>query len=254
MIELRGLHLGNIARSPAESVRPDLWPDHAWVPVLGCTGGVLYDLCGGMDGTIYGCSWGPGYLDWVSTGDMVVTGARTGEGSLSVHLDIDVRSNGISETMYSRMYDASATVQTNGARFNVETFSSGVFTAGPYISNKQIAVADLAGSSMGAVYNRRIVGVTDASMYSGGKERAVVSGSAATYVDGAIVIGNRITADRTADMRLRAMLVYRRPLPSASMATLHADPLLPFRRRQPTYYSVPSGGNTETPAAMMMAL
>ena len=35
MIELRGLHLGNIARSPAESVRPDLWPDHAWVPALG---------------------------------------------------------------------------------------------------------------------------------------------------------------------------------------------------------------------------
>ena len=40
------LTLATCARHPSESVRPDLWPDHAWVPALGVQGGVLYDLAG----------------------------------------------------------------------------------------------------------------------------------------------------------------------------------------------------------------
>ncbi len=48
------LTFGNIATNPTESVRSDLWPDHAWVPALGNQGDRLVDVAGGADGTISG--------------------------------------------------------------------------------------------------------------------------------------------------------------------------------------------------------
>lgn len=40
------LTLATCARHPSESVRPDLWPHHAWAPALGVQGTRLYDLAG----------------------------------------------------------------------------------------------------------------------------------------------------------------------------------------------------------------
>lgn len=54
---------------------------------------------------------------------------------------------------------------------------------------------------------------------------------------------------------LSSVLVYGRALTTSQILDLAADPLLPFRRRQPVFYSVPSGdGSIETPSAMMMGL
>lgn len=43
---------------------------------------------------------------------------------------------------------------------------------------------------------------------------------------------------------LSSVLVYGRALTAGEVFSLAADPILPFRRRQPVYYSVPSGGGT----------
>ena len=48
----------DLARYRGESAAPDLWPDIAWMPMIGATGDRLPDLSGnGHDGTNNGAAW-----------------------------------------------------------------------------------------------------------------------------------------------------------------------------------------------------
>lgn len=44
--------VNGLARSKGESIRPDLWADNLWCPVLGIQGNMLYDVAGGVNGTL----------------------------------------------------------------------------------------------------------------------------------------------------------------------------------------------------------
>ena len=264
MIELRGLHLGNIARSPAESVRPDLWPDHAWIPALGCTGGVLYDLCTTLlnGGTAYGSvSWGASGLSnggvgalWLGPIGLLGSGhplAYTGDFSIFVHCPkIDSAPTG----------SVLVSCRSNAYPFGwlVEATAAGVWAFRSTQLSDNAAV--LGTSPFGSVQANQSIGVvfknTVAEMFGGG----VASGPLCTvtgginYIYGArhiasTLLGASINNAATelgqyVDGTVGALLSFDYALTPSQILDLTADPLLPFRRRQPVYYSVPSGGGT----------
>lgn len=250
MIELRGLHLGNIARSPAESVRPDLWPDHAWVPALGCTGGVLYDLCGGKHGSITEyASWGhlDGVLALVSPSSEYLRApvVISGEGALW----------GAQGSMFLSLHH---TTPTNSA--------SPIGWVPPKSSRGGIV---LHGTTEIRVYDEgghHDLDWDNLGMPAGAHDLAIVRSVStpwAAWLDGAIDT-DPDTPIGTFDVQITKLLggynsfvgaVYcahiysNRPLMPAQVLDFTADPLLPFRRRQPVYYSVPSGGGASLAAS-----
>lgn len=281
MIELRGLHMGNIARSPAESARPDLWPDHAWVPALGCTGGVLYDLCqkvslsaiapawaiqGGVVVTRHNDTESARFLSpnalaydlalpWTavcvarpasaSTDQRPLAcwddvGSSDGDGGFAVWYDIGGTAAGWSFAFYrnvagAKMYRLVGNNTASGGTDRLSAVACG-WSGGQ--SGAQFLIVDgaLVTDYANSVGNPLYPGVTHAKMSVGGHS---VSPTTSTMMDGDIAVS----------------IFYRSALTPSQIFDLTADPLLPFRRRQPVFYSVPSGGGSiETPAAMMMAL
>lgn len=67
------LDFGSIATNPTESVRPDLWPDYAYVPSIGIQGGTLRNVAGyGLDGTMNGATWTNNGGIECSGGDVII--------------------------------------------------------------------------------------------------------------------------------------------------------------------------------------
>ena len=258
MIDLRGLHLGNIARSPAESVRPDLWPDRALVPVLGCTGGVLYDLCG------RGIASMSGQYAWIPTPSVVVDRAGTGAifyrfpnrgYPLTVHALIKEPADNPDLSISFSVADGDVPDKQWRVLREVGTgtYSINAFDGAPKI---------VTSTAPAWATQHRMVSLMLSDQDS---QELMVDGVRVTSasISVSIPILNRlalgVSADSTplgyASVDVAAALLHFRLLTAAQILDLHADPLLPFRRRQPVYYSVPSGGGSiETPAAMMMAL
>lgn len=272
MIELRGLHLGNIARSPAETVRPDLWPDHAWVPALGCTGAVLLDLCTTLRdmGTAYGSvSWdarglsngGAGAL-WLGPLGMDAPMVYMGDFSIFVHCPKieSAPTNSVLVGCRSNIHGWEVQATSDGVwAFRAVQLSdnAAVLGASPFSAvqavNQSIGVVfenTVAEMFVGGVASGPLCTLTGGINYSYGV-RVVTS-----TLMGTTAVSAATTLERYVNGTVGALLSFDCALTHSQVLDLTADPLLPFRRRQPVYYSVPSGGGSavEVPAAMMMAL
>ena len=262
MIELRGLHLGNIARSPAESVRPDLWPDHSWVPALGCTGGVLYDLCGGMSATIDLSA-----LEWISgVGLRVAVAISTGI--------IDI-GNVPAVGGYTFSAQSTATWTYHGGVCSLLGTEGQNSPSWPNHGGRLILQYGryvVGGQVFGPVGPIYATGSSSVRSWAGAARAGGSEG--VIYADGVEVPGSAITGHildtvplsllggmysesvfiAKAGSTLSSFLYYGSWRPEV-LPALHTDPILPFRRRQTVYYSVPSGGgSTGTPAAMLMGI
>lgn len=258
MIELRGLHLGNIARCPAESVRPDLWPDHAWVPALGCTGGVLYDLC---DQTRHGITSTPTWNNGqIYTGPSLAACPVIGAGVFetdspgTIISSISRTDTTLGNSVTFGSWDQSLRALFFGLNSEFAPFLA--VRGGSDGSAIQIAgggVIAIGPSTMAASFSRQ-----NAFLYLNGGIAQSISGALVGIggaASGNYYIGYKSDGSLAQCSLIAAVVVYRRQLPHAAVAEMSADPLLPFRRRRPVFYSVPSwGGSIETPAAMMMAL
>ena len=270
MIELRGLHLGNIARSPAESVRPDLWPDHAWVPALGRTGGILYDLCGGNIGVNSAGLWHTQgmYLDTNLSGTYnraslsAGWGARFGSDPFTILVDYTPLRASLGKEVcalgaWSKNNDSSNQFMLGANYFTTASDYCPYFII--RIGTGEYSVPHTpqwtVGQRMviGGIRNGTVISLArDGSIVANaGCAAGAVNTSVLPLVFGGISLGPASNTNAT----YHATSIHLRALTAREIAELSADPLLPFRRRQPVYYSVPSGGgSTETPAAMMMAL
>ena len=270
MIELRGLHLGNIARSPAESVRPDLWPDHAWVPALGCTGGALYDLCGGRVGANSAGLWLTRglYLDT----DLSVTYNRASlSDGLGAMLGADPFTVLVSYTplrafsgrdvcvlgAWNKNNDSNNQVllgsnfRTTSEDFypyfmvRIGTSEYTVYHTPKYTVGKRMVIGGIRNGTVISLARDGVI-VADAGCAAG-----AINTSNLPTVFGGIALGQNYNTNAI----YHAVSIHLRALAADEIAELSAAPLLPFCRRQQVFYSVPSGGGSaETPAAMMMGL
>ena len=273
MIELRGLHLGNIARSPAESVRPDLWPDHAWVPALGCTGGRVYDLCGGSSGEC-GIPW---QMD--DSGSFALVKNINSE-TLRVQEGGPPLLAGIAASTLFAYFKPTPGTSTGRTIYAERPSDVPIYKLEGFGAlNNNGLVATLRDNEGNLIQVPSTKDITSDGRYHSGC--MIVDGISVTVVvDGDHVNQNwgsmnmenfpgstpiSIASDPCDPLAhfvggIAAVMGYRRALRGNSIATLHADPLLPFRRRKPVYYSVPSGGDpeppvsNESPAAMMMGI
>ena len=277
MIELRGLHLGNIARSPAESGRPDLWPDHAWVPALGRTGSRVFDLCGNHAHLSSPWSLGWSYGDGIGYG--IYTDPLDGTYKYPLPTGI-VRSWSLPWTavVVAAPWDNLNDCRAFGCW--TETGQTGGWTiwydAGGSAPSWSMVLARWITSSTSYRLignNTQSGGLYKTSVAIGGWKGGQSPDQWFFRVDGKEITESLISGvdpiypgDTTAPVYslgersglpffglTSANMLYWRELTVGQSLDLTADPLLPFRRRQPVYYSVPSG-STETPAAMMMGL
>ena len=256
MIELRGLHLGNMARSPDESVRPDLWPDWAVIPILGRTGGRLVVLDSG--------GWtlrsAVGISRWTENGYIATTGqGRLLEPIVQASNELTLSIAGIWDDLYTLpMCLTVGNVGVNNRFCGLASTSDAVMVflytdiyfdaPSPRPPTGQIALSGTVTGSARQLWRNGTIAATDTRSdevnFAGpihvGVHVYARSPSPPTYADG----GTTSVAT-----------VHWRKLAPTEIIDLHSDPLLPFRRRQPAYYSVPSGGwSTDTPAAMMMGI
>ena len=300
MIELRGLHLGNIARSPAESVRPDLWPDHAWVPALGPQAlppahGAhgLFDLAGSWPAVGVRSASDPVSTDiyptpklvngiWCissnavsnDTGAGLAANGPTGTSSpfslssamtlIAVILPQNAPDDRIlleDGTAYDtncfylmRRADKRMVALVSGPGGYADVRTSEYIPAGEwFVSTIRWGVQTAAAGKVELFHGIDCVRAVSTSAVT----TPLNAGNAPlTFFGRPAISGEILSLAPPADTALSCILAYgNRALLDSQISDLHADPLLPLRRRQPASYFVPSGsGSAETPAAMMMAL
>lgn len=230
------LSYDTIARSAAESVAPELWPDHAWVPALGATGGVLPDVAGGNHAVISGnYSWGPGYVDFVG-GSATAPVPSVGK-SLEFTVMTDVHPVA-SPAAWCGLYcekdgsnNNAFSVQRSASwpdiRLYVNTTSKDFFGAFP----------------LGV--RAHLIGKKDTA-------NCYLSQNGLPFVAQAFNTAITVTATATVLMAERGGIgcagklyhtyVWRRLLTDADASRLSADPLLPFRRRRLRSWFLPTAG------------
>lgn len=255
MIELRGLHLGNIARSPDESVRPDLWPDHAWVPALGCTGGVLYDLCGGRSAVVNFSAheWvaGSGLRIHTASGAAIVT-----IGSVAISGGYTLVAGGIFTWSYwGGICSLMGVVASGNWTYGRDKLS---LHYGQYFKDDAIRCVSTTkkfGDTSTWTWGGCLQASPAASIITA--NGVIIAGTPQVYGTTAYnsitlrLFGglfDNVTGPASVGSVLSAFLFYRAPRPEI-LPILTADPLLPFRRRQPVFYSVPSGGGASLAAS-----
>ncbi len=260
MIELRGLHLGNIARSPAESVRPDLWPAAgAWVP---CLGPQMYDLSAhnGPATLSGGATYTAAGLNCLTTsvaakalaplryqiGDGSTGAATTWVVACSTYAlvanyeFIFVRRNATTKTGWQLLKEPD-----NSVEFDIFDLSTSgqlsVKSPGNAINGYQyfvVAVTYDGGSNAGGI-----------ALYINGSLSPITPSTVGTFVApepiyNSVVIGGWEASNFPFGGVVHAACIYDRALSATQIADVSADPVAPFRRRQPVYYSVPSGSGT----------
>ena len=226
------------ARSRGESVAPELWPDHAWVPAFGPTGATLFDLCGGKHGLLINTptwqlnNWlkfdgGNGSdkdrVDFNST----ITLSNSG---WSLFFDVDLTGNttltyyltgGSSGTLSEILFwqGSRLRVKANNTVFDFTSLST------HNIPRKYCIVSD--GTNLIIYYNGVAVGSTIFGEYSFTINRIGATPDAYNYA--------------TFGM-LKNLYAYNTSLNQNDILALSQDLFLPFRRRVPVFYSVPSAG------------
>lgn len=235
--------VNGFARSRNESVRPDLWPDHAWVPALGCQGGVLFDLCGRINGSLAGATtWGSdGAIVFATSSDYVDCGK------------FNLASYG-SFTFLIKFYDGYVGYRQGYTAGNYQ-YQAGVAHQINYHDSRWI-IGTSAGSSyttafaipLSAWFSSCLVYTPGyCTTYFGEKvngDSITISASASSY---SLALG-RILGSGSAftNGRIRCAMLYKRAISANEYINLNIDPLLPFRRRTIQKYWVPAGSETTT--------
>lgn len=253
MLDLQGLTLANRARTPAESVAPELFPDHAWVPALGFQGVVLVDLCNNNNAVLRSAQeWGADYLDFEYSQENRAIASKSILGNanqLTLFSVFSRESYGNSSNAESHIisqfnYEAgrasysllgNAYSSFDGAGSNKFGFVVSTTGSGGYKSVCCPAVDDTNVSLCGTfkTYDMRLyldgVNVTT---------RTDVSSFYYSATD-AIHVGNGSTINRGFDGKLKLAIAFNRCLAANFVSAISADPLLPFRRRKQTTYFIP---------------
>lgn len=253
-MDMRGLNFANRARHRGESVRPDLWPDHAWVPALGCQGGVLYDLCGSQNATLMGAyAWAPGGVVFSSHsgyGYIPNFPKPTNEyGRFSIVSDCALSSQETEvSSIWGSMTDAGS--YSGGRAYRVEQYNHSGYTGIYYacygsadFTSNILTPANGRRVVTGAIFSPQVantfVGSQISSDFSLGEWRPATDVGAVFFAQ---TFNGEIVQHTNGTMY--ALLQYDRSLSQSDIACLSLDSLLPFRRRVPVFYSVPSGGTT----------
>ena len=244
------------ARSPGESVRPDLWPDHAWVPALGCQGGVLYDLCAPSHGTITGATW--------TSQGLYFGNAKTDKVECGTPVDFSI----LTQFTFLITYEVPSAVEivaTNGSAYNLNSFlvthneTSGRarFSTSPVVSTRYTYTESASIYSDGetiCLSGVWIAGSSNRLFINGAPDSGAVVGSYYDTVgngNGQWTLGKRAGTSTAYSFtrRLYNNLFWARALSDVALCDVTSDPLLPFRRRQIQKYWVPSTGGTTFNAA-----
>ena len=225
------LHYGNIARSAGESVAPELWPDHAWVPALGCTGGTWIDVVGGHDYTL------PDGATWTQHGTKFAH---------ATYLSITLRKLP-NIAGYSWVFGIKAPAPpATGPNVQPLKFCghdivswdhvdagyvgavSGAAAPWPKVKFTSSAVRTLAFSCLGTVNTLADdAGLVGAYSYSSSTNTGIV---------------NTNSVATLANYEYGLLHIYHHPLNVAELLRVAADPLLPFRRRRSVKYFIPAAG------------
>jgi hypothetical protein len=241
-MSMRNLAFHEIARNPYESAAPELWPAHAWIPALGIQGGVLFDVAGGLHGTVYGSSWGIENLSFSTTSDYVEAGILP-------------------------VFNDQITCFT---RFRLNSYSGNQFPVGNYTSAGKSFFyrIDTLGRHRVRFHNGtsftdtglKTIGTTtaiqDNAIVHNGAQYRIFYGGAFSDSDN-FALG---TTQHTAKARFGLIsfsqltpmsgsiyqcYIYHKALADGQIQALSSDPLLPFRRREITpYFFVPASGGT----------
>ncbi len=234
------------ARSMGESIRPDLWPDHAWIPALGVQGGTLFDVAGKrFNGTVTaGEDWIEDHLSF----DTGSAGVSLGVSSISI----------LPNSVWSIVTKFRLDIGSSGDRYIYDD------TAGGGIGLRALNTNDVLAFWISGGTTRTISVATVLTLGKWSVLAFVHDGTTATlYLDGlpigtntySGVIGNsgqvfRIGAEYNSNNELDGDIyshaMYKNIcLTPAQIRDLSADPLLPFRRKTFVSFYVPSS----TPAA-----
>jgi hypothetical protein len=234
--------VNGFARSKGESVRPDLWPYHAWIPAYGIQGDRLLDISGRINPSLANGAW-------------VMTDGMLCYGKSDANVTCDVRKTTTIAPPYSVVM---IVAYSTGDGF---AYSRGLST-----SNTPIFGIDLRSGVNGFIRDSSSGGGSWGSVmgYDNGRlhQIAMVWESSAVkrlYVDGALKSTNTnassdISVDRGALFCLarNTKELYQRQfvalamegpmmLSEAQVTQLYIDPLLPFRRKIATPVFIPSG-------------
>lgn len=219
------------ARSPVESIRPDLWPDHAWVPAMGVQGGRIFDLAGNVDLTLpSGPIWVPGGIDWNGS-DKIVPGLSTFQdvtfwGSIRI---LDTVGNDVIFTPDDGSGRPSFTAIDRGANVQLEFYSGNAISTGDLTIGRSYNYVLTADATTG-----------DAKIFLDGE--LAVEGPSGILRDGTtFFFCNREDNARPSTAEYGSFSFVRSVLSPSQAADLSADPLLYLRRRETPILTVPGG-------------
>jgi hypothetical protein len=240
------LALHEIARTPNHSVRPDLWPAYAWMPVLGCQGASVYDVVGQQHGVLSGNpTWDNNSIQFNGAG-MVYVGLQrilpTGEQPFTVSTRVRVAPGQSGEgccwtTNMSSTYDAFLFAYRASSSGRTRLFwrnQGGEVYVGSDIRGAGWCVLTMVYD--GSTCKQYINGIYDTQ----GPANAASSGIWAGFAIGAAVRSGlpRIRFQLTGHLDFTH--IWPRDLLASEVAEHARDPLLPFRRRQPRRYFISS--------------
>lgn len=230
------------ARSPGESVAPELWPAHAWVPALGCQGGMLFDVAGGNHGTNT-ATWGYGGL--YNTGNTgIATQAFYKNSKFTFLYYGSILSEGIG-TRYGRFFGSGANtyplciMQYDGSGNGIGSITisiSGTLYSVPKEDNilpqyNHVFCVTYFPGRLRAYHNGKLSMLTNL-------ETSVIPDT--SYMSSIL---NNTDMTRAFDGVMRACYMFSGiALTQSQVSQLSLDPLLPFRRRKPVFYSLPAAG------------
>lgn len=236
------------ARYRGESLRPDLWPDHAWIPALGVTGSTLFDVAGKDNIAITGS------YSWVGTSKGLMVDQPSASyytlpselntkfatmAGLSVVFTAICDSVGSDQRIFGSFGDADETRQiaiwmdSDGSGPSWAAVVSGVSNIGVIGTRVSAGVPyTVAFRRESSFYDVHVNGVLD-SIYSG--THSIPNESTSLQYK-----WGKWDGFGDFDGKLGPLLIYYRSLASAQIRDLSADPMLPFRRREFAGFYVPS--------------
>ncbi len=238
---LDNLSLSQIARNPSESVRPDLWPAHAWVPALGIQGATLWDVAGKRHGLLGSHSWTSDRgVDFEGGGACVVSGDTADLQTASkctIICDCRRTSIGVNWSHVIGM--------RNGGTYQWQFRIAGTNGAISFLGESSVNSALSMNSRERAVIALVRDGSSGIDFY---KNSVKSSTSSPSITDRSLdlTIGNQ--SDSTQGCMIYSVSYYSAILHDTQIRDLSADPLLPLRKRLPMVsFYVPSGGSTFKP-------
>lgn len=228
------------ARSPGESVAPDLFPQHAWVPAFGVQGGMLFDVAGGLNGVVGAAnSWDKGGL--TVTGETCYVTRDSRIEPANVFTVVAYAKIPASPTDGAILFGKQNT--TWGGFY--QSYAARAYTTGSLIRFGLGTSSSYYGLNVSAEYGKKAVII---QRYNGVLHDAFVNNYynsvAATgtvqYADVPLYIGDGVSFGATWTDVIYSVYLYAKWLNNSQIAQLSIDPLLPFRRRKPVFYSIPA--------------